>query len=171
MKDWKKNRGFKTPEGYFEELNDKILKKLSDEKRSIPKNEGFSLPEAYFESLNEKIKDRLEPRETKVVKLHPYRRYWVAAASIAAIFLLAVLIPWKGTDATSFDALANADIEAYLEAGDLDMSSYELAEFIPEEQLEQTTMLEESVEEENIMDYLDEAIEDIDEFNLEYDEE
>lgn len=171
MKDWKKDKGFKIPEGYFEGLNDKILKRLSDEERSIPKKEGFSLPEDYFESLNDKIKDRLEPRETKVVRLHPYRRYWVVAASIAAIFLLVVLIPWKGTEAPSFDALANADIEAYLEAGDLDLSSYELAEYLSEESLTESDLLEENVEEENILEYLDDTIEDIDELNLEYDEE
>ena len=84
---------------------------------------------------------------------------------------MAVLIPWKDTEATSFDALASADIEAYLDEGNVDFSSYELAEFIPEEGLEESMMLEESVEEENIMDYLDDTIEDIDELNLEYDEE
>ena len=171
MNDWKKHKGFKTPEGYFEGLTDKIMDKLSEEERSIPENDGFGVPENYFESLNDRIKDQLGPKETKVVQLHSYRRYWVAAASIAAIFLLAVLIPWKGAEATSFDALANADIEAYLDEGNLDFSSYELAEFIPEESLEESIMLEESVEEENIMDYLDDAIEDIDELNLEYDEE
>ena len=171
MNDWKKNKGFKTPEGYFEGLTDKIMDKLSEEERSIPENEGFGVPENYFESLNERIKDRLEPKETKVVQLHSYRKYWVAAASIAAVFLLAVLIPWKGTEATSFDALASADIEAYIDEGNVDFSSYELAEFIPEENLAESMLLEESVEEENIMDYLDDAIEDIDELNLEYDEE
>ena len=171
MNDWKKNKGFKTPEGYFEGLTGKIMEKLSEEERSIPENEGFGVPDNYFESLNERIKDKLEPKETKVVQLHSYRRYWVAAASIAAIFTLAVLIPWKGTEATSFDALASADIEAYLDEGNVDFSSYELAEFIPEENLEESMMLEESVEDENIMDYLDDTIEDIDELNLEYDEE
>lgn len=171
MNDWKKHKGFKTPEGYFEGLTGKILDKLSEEERSIPENEGFGVPEKYFESLNERITDRLEPRETKVVQLHTYRRYWVAAASIAAIFLLAVLIPWKSGEVASFDALANADIEAYLDEGNVDFSSYELAEFIPEESFEEGIILDEGVEEENIMDYLDDAIEDIDELNLEYDEE
>ena len=171
MNDWKKHKGFKTPEGYFEGLTGKIMDKLSEEERPIPENEGFGVPEHYFDSLNERIKDRLEPKETKVVQLHSYRRYWIAAASIAAIFLLAVLIPWKGTETTSFDALASAEIEAYLDEGNVEFSSYELAEFIPEENLEESMMLEERVEEENIMDYLDDAIDDIDELNLEYDEE
>jgi len=172
MNDWKKHKDFKRHEGYFGGLTGKIMDKLSEEERSIPENEGFGVPENYFESLNERIKNRVEPNETKVVQLHSYRRYWVAAASIAAIFLLAVLIPWKGTDASSFDALASADIEAYLDEGNLEeLSSYDLAEYIPEESLEESSLLEDSVEEENIMDYLDDAIEDIDDLNLEYDEE
>lgn len=171
MNDWKKHKGFKTPEGYFEGLTGRIMDKLSEEERSIPENEGFGVPDNYFDSLDERIKDRLEPKETKVVQLHSYRRYWVAAASIAAIFLLAVLIPWKSNDVTSFDALASADIEAYLDEGNIELSSYELAEYIPEERLEESSLLEESIEEENIMDYLDDTIEDIDDLNLEYDEE
>ena len=171
MKDWKKNKGFKTPEGYFDGLNEKVLQRLSEEERSVPGNEGFSLPEDYFKSFNDRIKDRIEPQETKVVRLHPYRRYWVAAASIAAIFLLAVLIPWKGAEAPSFGTLANADIEAYLDAGDLDLSTYELAEYLAEESLMESDLLEERVEEENILEYLDDTIEDIDELNFEYDEE
>jgi len=171
MNDWKKHKGFKTPEGYFEGLTGKIMDKLSEEERSIPGNDGFGVPENYFDSLNERIKDRLEPSKTKVVHLHNYRRYWIAAASIAAVFLLAVLIPWQGTEVSSVDALASADIEAYLDEGNLNWSSYELAEFIPEGSLEESNLLEERVEEENIMDYLDDTIEDIDELNLEYDEE
>ncbi|MDH3697871.1 MAG: hypothetical protein OER83_04355 [Flavobacteriaceae bacterium] len=171
MKDWKKHKGFKTPEGYFDSLTDRILEKVGKESQSAPENEGFSTPDNYFESFNDKLKARMEPKETKVVQLRSYRRYWVAAASIAAIFLLVVVIPWGGTEESSFDTLASAEIEAYLDEGDLGLSSYELAEFIAEDALQEDAIMEMNIEDENIMEYLDDTIDDIDELNLDYDEE
>ncbi|NND15763.1 MAG: hypothetical protein HKN89_05520 [Eudoraea sp.] len=171
MKDWKKHKGFKTPEGYFDSLTDRIMDKIGEESHSIAENEGFKTPEGYFEAFNDKLKGRLEVKETKVVQIRSYRNYWVAAASIAAIFLLVIVIPWKATEESSFEGLASADIEAYLGADELGLSSYELAEFIPEDVLEEEAIMDLSVEDENIMEYLDDTIEDIDELNLEYDEE
>jgi len=171
MKDWKKHKGFKTPEGYFDNLTDRILDKVGEESQAVPENEGFSMPEGYLESFNDKLKSRMEPKETKVVQMRSYKQYWVAAASIAAIFLLVVLIPWKGTEEASFDTLASADIEAYLDEDELGLSSYELAEYIPEDVLEEDAIIELNVEDENIMEYLDDTIDDLDELNLEYDEE
>jgi hypothetical protein len=171
MKDWKKHKGFKTPEGYFDSLTDRILDQVGEESQAVPENEGFGMPDNYFESFNDKLKARMEPKETKVVQMRSYRQYWVAAASIAAIFLLVVVIPWGGTEESSFDALASADIEAYLDEGELGLSSYELAEYIPENALEEDDIMELSLEDENIMEYLDDTIDDIDELNLDYDEE
>ena len=78
-----KNNGFKTPEDYFEGLKDKLLD-LSEDDSLLPKEDGFVTPEGYFETLKEKITDKITPEETKVIQLNPYRKYYFAAASIAA---------------------------------------------------------------------------------------
>ena len=70
----------------------------------------------------------------------------------------------------TFSDLANAELESYLNETDLGLTSYEIAEVLPIEELEVNDVLDTALNEENILDYLDENVEDLDELNLEYDE-
>ena len=83
-----KNDGFKTPEGYFEGLTDRILSKMEDESADLPKSDGFQVPDGYFDSVNKEILSKLERPEPKVVKLYPYKKLLYTAASIAAVLLI-----------------------------------------------------------------------------------
>ncbi|HZJ21065.1 MAG TPA: hypothetical protein VFD35_12040, partial [Pricia sp.] len=92
MKDFNKKNPFKTPEGYFEDFSRGLMKGLPEKDSDIPENEGFTVPDTYFEGIHENILQKLEVEETKVIPLHPYKKYYVAAASIAAVALVLLML-------------------------------------------------------------------------------
>lgn len=173
MNKTEKYNPFKTPEDYFEGFTDKVMGRLIEEKILMPKTDnqtnGFKVPEGYFESLNEKILTKVN-NEIKVVKLHPYRTYYMVAASIAAMLILVLGIDRGTTREISFDGLASSDIEKYFETNDLDLTTLEIAEVFPIDGMTIGDILNNQLNEENVIDYLNNNIERIDEFNLETDE-
>lgn len=167
MEEFNKKNPFKTPEGYFDTLSDKLKDKLSEEKLNLPKEDGFTVPESYFDDLKNSIQEKIDLPETKVVQLHPYKKYYVAAASIAAIFLILIGLNWNSADETTWDDLANADIETYFDTNELGLTTFEIAEVLPIDELEINDILENQFEEEHVLDYLNENIDDIEDLNLE----
>ncbi len=167
MKEFNKNNPFKTPEGYFEGFDNRLMDKLSQGKSNIPKEEGFTIPENYFESLHSEILDKIQAKETKVIPLNSYKKYYYAAAAIAAVALLIFGMNWKTTEEPTFEALADSDIENYFENNKFDLSAYEIAEVIPLDELEINDFITNRFEEEHMLDYLNENIEDFETFNLE----
>ncbi|WP_350292146.1 hypothetical protein [uncultured Croceitalea sp.] len=157
----------KAPEGYFDSFNERLMDKIVKEESIIPKNDGFSVPDLYFETFNDKITNRTT---SKVVRLHSYRKYYYAAASIAAITLLAFFLSQNNETEFGFEDLATAEIDAYFETNGLGLSSYELAEVVDFEAISvlDITQEENDIEEELILDYLDENVDELEYLNLEY---
>jgi len=170
----KKNnkKDFNTPEGYFEGFSDRLLDRMSGSKNDpkgslLPKSDGFSLPEGYFNSLNKKIQDKLNEDTPKIIALQRRRKfYYLAAAAVAAILLLTIGIRTNTSSDPTFEGLANSEIEDYFEYNDLGLSTYEIAEVIPVDELEISDIMDDAIEEENIIDYLNDSIENIEELNL-----
>jgi hypothetical protein len=174
MKKLTKNNNFKTPEGYFEGFTDKLMGKLSKEMttaadRHINKD-GFRVPVGYFENLNKKIISQVAEQETKVVPLHRYRAYYSVAATVAAIVVLALGIVFNTSKAVTFDSLANSDIEYYFENNDIDLSAIEIAEVFPIDDIDIGDIMNQQLNEDNIIDYLNNHVDDYEELNLENDE-
>lgn len=163
---------FKTPKSYFESFEDKLMEKLSVEESVIPKKEGFVAPEGYFDTLQSKLNEKLAQKEeeTKVIKLNPYRKYYVAAASIAAILIMAIGFNWNKEQEVTFADLANSDIEAYFDNTEFELTTYEIAEVLPVDNLQISDMLEFRLDEDNVIDYLNDTIDDFEELNIEEDE-
>ena len=164
MKKDKKN-SFNTPDGYFESFNERLMNKINQEGAEatstvIPKSDGFAVPEAYFETLSDRLASRLAKNQAgKVIKLRPNKRFYYAVAAVAAIFLLIFTPIWKTDTPVAFEDLASAEIESYLNLSELDMSSYEIAEVVDLESLQLSDVLEDDIEDENILEYLDENVE------------
>lgn len=167
MKESNKNNPFKTPEGYFESFTDGLLDKLDKRTSDLPQEEGFAVPKDYFDDVHKSILEKLEMQETKVVQLHPYRKYFIAVASIAAITLVVLGLNWNTNSEVSWDDVADTEIENYFEINDLDLTSYEIAEVLPVDELEINDILENQFNEDNVLDYLNDNINDFEELNLE----
>lgn len=160
---------FKTPEGYFDSFEDNLMEKLSEGNSTISKDNAFKVPENYFETFNDRLAHRLN-NETKVVQLYPVKKIIVAIASIAAVAIVFLSLNWNTADTVSFTDLANTDIEAYFENTEFELSPYEIAEVIPVTNTDVFDMLNASISEENMLDYLNENITDFEELNIQDDE-
>jgi hypothetical protein len=170
MKNSNRKEGFTVPDGYFENATGRILNAMGNIKAES-NNEGFKVPAGYFEELNTKITQQLKDKDTKVVQLNAYKKYYYAAA-VAAVALLAFIFQNNTNENVSYiiEDLAFSDIETYFENTELGFSSYEIAEMIPADELEINDMLSTSLQEENIIEYLNENIDAFDELNLENNE-
>lgn len=157
---------FKTPEGYFDSFTDNLMTKLSAEETIAPNKDGFKVPEGYFESLYQEIESKLKVEEPKVIQLNPYKKYYFAVASIAAVLLLYFGINFNSTPGLTFDDIANSDIENYFDNNDLDLSSFEIAEVIPVDELEINDIINNHLNDANVVDYLNNSIDDFEELNL-----
>ena len=167
MKKFNKKNPFKIPKAYFEGFNDRLMNHISKEKSSIPKKDGFGVPENYFDTLHSSVIDEINHDKTKVIPLRSYKKYYYAAASIAAIVVLFYGLNRNAVDALSFDSLAESDLENYFENNTHDLSDSEIAEVIPLDELEITDILTNRFNEENVVDYIDDNIDDFYELNFE----
>lgn len=172
MKNISKKNSFKTPPGYFEGLSDQILSKIQEEDaEGLPEMEGFAVPDDYFDKVEKDILTKTVQKEGRVIQLRPYKSYFYAAAAIAVLFVLVIGIEWNSTQSLSFDDLAAADITSYIESKDMELSSSEIAEVVPLASLELDDFMDSTVDNEQIMDYLEESIDDLNELNIDLDEE
>ncbi|UJH67705.1 hypothetical protein [Allomuricauda sp. SCSIO 65647] len=173
MKENQKNK-FKTPEGYFERFNERLMDRIAKDSDShqniIPESDGFAVPDGYFENLPSKIASRIENGEGKVVQLNPQKKFYYAAAAIAAIIALALALNIERSTEIEFDDLASSDIADYFENTNFNLTTNEIAELLPIENIAISDITEVPLGEENILEYLDENIEDLDELNLDYNE-
>ncbi|MCM4152326.1 hypothetical protein DHD05_12055 [Arenibacter sp. N53] len=167
-----KNNSFKVPDGYFDTLSAHIMDKISKEETSMSSSKGFKVPEGYFDHLNTQILQKLEnsPVETKVIPLKSYKKHLYAVASVAAVLLLFIVIQFNSDKPLSYSDLANSDIEQYFEFNELEVSSYDLAEILPISEMDLNDILENRLDNDNILDYLDSHIEDFEELNLHNDD-
>jgi hypothetical protein len=163
-----KKEGFKVPEAYFEGLSGEIMAKLNT--ADLPESEGFKAPDGYFDSLGKEVLAREHASTVKVIKLASYKKYLYAAASVAAVVLLVFGWPWQAKQGIDFGDIGSGELEAYFDDNTKGLSTYEIAEVFPVEDLELNDILERNLDDENIVDYLDANIDDIDELNLNNDE-
>lgn len=174
MKKNHKNK-FKTPEGYFESFNERLFARLEGEESEpaidfLPKSDGFSIPDGYMDTIYSSVQSKLEKRDTKVISLHRYRTFYYAAAAIAVLFVLTFGWNWNNGPDLSFEDLASADIETYFENNELDLSSYEIAETVNLGDISLEDITEKGLQEESILEYLDENVEDLEDLDLNYEE-
>ncbi len=174
MKKLIKNSDFKAPEGYFEGFTDKLMGRLLEDESAFSNQDknkdGFTIPEAYFGTLNEKILSQINEQNTKVIPLHSYRAYYSVAATVAAVIVLALGIFWNTTKAVTFESLANSDIEYYFENNDLNLTALEIAEVFPIDDMKIGDIMNQQLNEENVIDYINNHIDDFEDLNLDSDE-
>ena len=145
-----KSNGFKTPENYFDSIEDKFFERLKFEENIEGVNDsGFTAPEDYFDTLEDKILSKLEDKP--VVKLNSRKNFYYIAG-IAASLLLLFAIFLNNNDTTQ--ELSAEMVETYFENSDLD--SYELAELLVNADIleEDFTIVETEYKEENLESYL-----------------
>lgn len=150
-----KNNGFITPENYFDGLTDRLLDRIGQKESPLPKNNGFTMPEAYLDNLSATIMHKVNSDETKVIKLNPFKKYYYAVASIAAVVILYFGITLGADKAPTFADLASTDIKNYFDDTEISLSSYDLAEFLPLNDIEISDIVQNTLSDDLVIDYLD----------------
>ncbi len=166
---------FKTPEGYFESFNERLFARLETEEGEpntdfLPQKDGFGIPEHYFDTVYPSVQSQLEKRAPKVISFNRYRTFYYAAAAVAVLLVLTLGWNWNNSPDLNFEDLASTDIEAYFENNEVGLSSYEIAETVNLEDISITDFTEKSLQEESILEYLDEHVEDVEDLDLNYEE-
>ena len=112
---------------------------------------GFKIPDGYFDRFPDRLEQRMAHNPSKVRKLWPARLGWVAAAAILLLFL----IPDRQTAEIEFGDLTGETIAEYLGSKEEDLSSDELAEALPLDEIALEDMLDASLETQHIAEYLE----------------
>jgi len=159
MKNKKHIDGFNTPKNYFEDFEDRLFSKISEE--SLPKESGFAVPEGYFDQLDSAILKNIEPlvKETKVIPLFS-KRTLAYAITIAACAVLVFSLVNTNNTINNIDTLEISSIESYIEDGNLSLDSYDIASLFVDEDFNNITSESEYISEDILEDYLLENIND-----------
>ncbi len=166
MKKNKYTTGFKVPETYFEEFETRMFDKLQEEQ--LPKNTGFTVPEGYFDAVEEKILQTETTSNWKVLRNEKSKSsntlnkpILYALAGIAAVLaVLFMVYPMNSNNSFSFDAINPTTISAYIQDGELDLSTDDLSMYLQDEDFETLIGSSEEISVENLSDYLFNNLED-----------
>ncbi len=80
---------------------------------NTPKIEpGFKTPEHYFENFSEKVMSQIPQNEPKVISLFQKRKMFLLM--VAAVFVLALMIPIYNYNSSNSKELDTATLENYL---------------------------------------------------------
>lgn len=164
--------GFKIPDGYFEDLENRLYENTSAHMinvsrepengkdkldlessplKNIHKDGGFKVPVSYFNELELRIE---KPLKSKVVRLKE-RRLTLLSLSIAASILLFFGIKYYRVEPNTSDQLVfeKSEIENWIETDLISFDSYEIAEIYRDVDLEQTIYIDQEID--DYFDYLD----------------
>lgn len=165
----KKGSGFGIPKGYFKEVENSVTTRLFVD--LLPKNSGYHTPDAYFKQVESHVMSRIDTKQSvpdgyfdtieytvferlaleKKSKVFSLRKYWVPAAVAASLVLLVTIYnPFNNKQ-----NIEVADIEAWIEEGNLDMDSYEIADALNAD-LENIT-IENNIDKDDLENYIDDA--------------
>lgn len=149
-----KNTGFKTPDNYFNAVEDNIMNAIKQESNlNLSKETGFKTPNNYFDSIEDAVINKIETKTTsKVIPLFS-KRNLIYASSIAAAILIMFGI-YLNKDNDILEEIEYEIVENYiLNQG---ISSYDIASLLTEEELSNINfeIMDEAFNNEDIEDYL-----------------
>lgn len=161
----KKAGGFHVPKDYFEDFEDNLFGKIAE--KSLPESDGYSVPKDYFEDFEARLFRKLHPeKETKVIKLPTYKKVYYTLGSVAAALVLFIAVKNLISEPV-VDTPSIVEIEAYIDDGYMTLDSYDIAEVFNDEIAAIENMPEYDIDDENLLNYLDENLEDYNDLIIE----
>lgn len=142
-----KDSGFKTPDNYFDGLEDSIMNQIKLQDKIT--DSGFKTPDNYFESLDTIILNKVE-HKPKVISIFSKRNIFYASSIAAALILMFSI--FINNDEISFDNLDVVSIENYL--SEEDISTFEFASLLDVADINSDNFIESELSEELLEDYL-----------------
>ena len=156
--------GFKTPEAYFDTLEDEVMLKLAAEK--FPKKEGFTvptnylenveesvfnklnefkaseelkgdIPKGYFNSIEDRVFEKLKEEKISQPKVIPLRSRFVkilVPIAVAASLLLVFIINYNN-DKITIENVASSEIDTWIEDDLITLDANQIAEVFSDVEL------------------------------------
>jgi len=143
-----KKTGFKTPDNYFDAVEDNIMNAIKQENNlNLSKETGFKTPNNYFDAIEDVIINKIETKSTpKVILLFSKRNLLYASSIAAAVLLLFNLSIFDKED--PWDSLDTLTVENYiLEEG---IDSYELAALLTDDDFLEIDFIEQNISDETL---------------------
>lgn len=145
-----KASGFKTPENYFEGVEDSVLNQIH--LKSI-EGSGFKIPEGYLDTLDDTIIAKVSKNnDTKVINLFSRKNLLYMSSVAAAILLLFNLSIFESKRVASFDTLDTATLENYILSEYID--SYEISSLMNNEEINEEAFIDYNFSDEHMEDYI-----------------
>ena len=113
---------FKTTEAYFDNVEDIVIAKLKA--KTLHNEENTNVPDNYFDNLEDTIISKLKTPK-KVISLKTVTKYFAPIAIAASLLLIFILNTNK--DTVTFESLATAEIEQFIDYGMIDIDTQTLA--------------------------------------------
>ncbi len=142
---------FKTPKKYFNSVEDIVIAKLKAEAIQTNNKDTNEIPKNYFNSVEETVLSKINS-ETKVISLKNMLVKVIAPIAIAASLLLIFTLNTK-QNSISFDSLATADIENWIDNGNIDIDALNMDSIYSDIELN-NDMYSASLSDEEVLDYL-----------------
>ncbi len=139
--------GFKTPEGYFDSLEEHIMSELK--LKELSNSSGFKTPDNYFSNLEDTITSQVSKKETKVIKLFTKKRLIYISGIAAAILLLFNVSIFNKIEEWPTDFQT---VETYILEEDINY--YDIATLLDEDELIEDNFIDYTIKEETVEDYI-----------------
>ncbi|MDY8137244.1 hypothetical protein [Aquimarina sp. 2201CG5-10] len=150
--------GFKVPDNYFEDFEKNILASLPTQNESHlsdNKNTGFKVPDDYFAKFDDNLSKKIDAEKSsgKVISIFSKRNilYFSSIAAMIAIILTVYTSKDKEFDFNKIDV---ADIQSYFDEGNVELSDNEIASLLDEDISFAETFNDQSIDEEELIEYL-----------------
>jgi hypothetical protein len=145
--------GFSTPTDYFNNLEDVIATRISEE--NFTKEIGFEVPDTYFNNLEDIILAKVSSeKETKIIsfkdrvlKLIPY-----AAAASIVLFIGLNSFVFNTDKELTIDSLTDTEIEYWLDSNTLNTNDISIV--LEDDLLDEIDFYFTTIKDETIEDYI-----------------
>ncbi|MFT6699445.1 MAG: hypothetical protein ACJAVD_000944 [Porticoccaceae bacterium] len=150
--------GFSTPSDYFNNLEEAIAVKLSEE--NFTKENSFKVPDNYFNKLEDRILANVSPAEKEttiisfkdcVLKMIP-----ITAAASIVLFIGLNSFLFNTTEELTIDDISENDIEFWLDFSTL--TTNEIALALEDDVLDENDFYFSTIKNETIEDYINNSI-------------
>ncbi len=145
------NTGFTAPEGYFNSIEDVILKKITQKNYS----KAQSVPEGYFDSIEDRVFEQIQEK-TKIIKLpNNIVKFIVPIAIAASILLLITLRIFDSNQQQDlFAKIEISEIETWIENGELNIDTFEITSIYDDVNYNEISLID-FYTENDLINYLD----------------
>ncbi len=129
--------GFNMPPNYLETVEDKVLTKITVD--YTQPNESLNIPDGYFEGIEDRVFSKIQQEdiaEPKVINFRSRLIKLIVPIAVSASVLL-ILVLNQNENKYSLQDVAASDIEGWIEEDLVTLDSYEIAELYGDVNLEE----------------------------------